>query len=108
MKTRHHFHFGLLHMQCVPGGPRVDVPSYALEHATMGAERKTTLLVVPKELLLLAFLQNRRGGDPRLLQSGHCAFARPAPEVLGECPCSARWLRVMADLAARRVGHQKT
>jgi len=31
-----------LHMQCVPGGPRVDAPSYALEHATMGAERGTT------------------------------------------------------------------
>ena len=29
MKTWHHFHFGLLHMQCVPGGPRVDAPSYA-------------------------------------------------------------------------------
>jgi len=64
-----------------------------------------TLLLVPTELLLLAFLQNRRGRDPRLLQSGHCAFALPPPEVPGECPCSARWLRVMADLAARRVGH---
>jgi hypothetical protein len=42
MKTWHHFHFGLLHMQCVPGAPKVDAPSYALEHATMGAERRTT------------------------------------------------------------------
>ena len=42
MKTWHHFHFGLLHMQCVSGGPRVDAPSYALEHASMGAQRKTT------------------------------------------------------------------
>src|ERR1700687_4103838 len=109
MKTWHHFHFGLLHMQCVPSGPRVDAPSYALEHATMEQSGKQpTLLVVPTELLLLAFLQNRRGRDPRLLQSGHCAFALPPTEVLGECPCSARWLRVMADLAARRVGHQKT
>ena len=64
-----------------------------------------TLLLVPTELLLLAFLQNRRGRDPRLLQSRHCAFALPPTEVPGECPCSARWLRVMADLAARRVGH---
>src|ERR1017187_9087501 len=50
-------------------------------------------------------LQNRRGRDLRLLQREHRAFARPPPEVLGECTCSARWLLVMADLAARRVGH---
>src|SRR6267143_2573156 len=29
-------------MQWAPGGPRVDAPPCALEHATMGAKRRTT------------------------------------------------------------------
>ena len=91
----------------LPGRPRIDAPSYAPRACDDGrqAESNQQLLVVPTELILVALLQNRRGRDPRLLQSEHRAFARPPPEVLGERPCSARWLRMMADLAARRFGH---
>jgi len=52
------------------------------------------LLVALPEIRPVASFLDPSGRDSRSLQSERYTGARPRAEVLGECPRSARWLRV--------------